>query len=53
MIISTMFYFYYFAFMTISHFKLCYEPFADISKWQVIIFSKNCLRRLTGPYHPQ
>lgn len=35
------------------HFYISYEPFADISKWQVIIFSKNCLRRLTGPYHPQ
>lgn len=30
-----------------------YEPFADTGKWQIIIFSKNCLRRLTGPYHPQ
>ena len=30
-----------------------FEPFASVGKWQVIIFSKNCLRRLTGPYHPQ
>lgn len=35
------------------HFYICYEPFADTGKWQIIIFSKNCLRRLTGPYHPQ
>lgn len=34
-------------------FFISYEPFADTGKWQIIIFSKNCLRRLTGPYHPQ
>ena len=39
--------------LSFFHFLLGYEPFADTGKWQIIIFSKNCLRRLTGPYHPQ